>query len=356
VIWRSRGRLRSGASIGAIVLVVGVAATASVMASNRPPAQGNAIALPADSPAPTPPGTTGRVSIADDERQANSGSGGVNDIITASNGDQAISADGRWVAFVSTATNLIPGESHPNGGLFLRDRQDGRTIAVPWVDANAFPSLVRAAEPSISADGSVVAFTAILSRTATTSIVGSSTFPYVLAWEQGARASEVISVDDNQQPIPGYQPSISGDGFTIAYPRWFIKPAPTTTPDTSGPAITNLKIAGAAACGTPAGWFCIFISSSAGQGCPPPNAATVSVDVTDPSGVTDVRLWWRQGGGGYTGVALNRSGDHWSGVISALDRTEAPVEYYWEAFDALGNYARLDNTSDRRLAIYGCIL
>jgi hypothetical protein len=128
-------------------------------------------------------------------------------------------------------------------------------------------------------------------------------------------------------------------------------PVPTPTPDTTGPTISNLTITGAVACGDIPSQYCIFVTV-----CPPPNAATISIDATDPSGVIDANLWYRLGSsGGYSAVGLNHSGDTWSGTISA-GSSGGQVEYFWEAFDSFGNQSNLNNTSDRILRIDGCIL
>ena len=62
-------------------------------------------------------GTTERVSVSSTGVQGNgpSGFGGV-----------AISADGRFVAFDSPATNLVPGDTNGQNDVFVRDRQTAR--------------------------------------------------------------------------------------------------------------------------------------------------------------------------------------------------------------------------------------
>jgi hypothetical protein len=67
----------------------------------------------------------------------------------------AISADGRFVAFGSGATNLIPGGSPLAWEIFLHDRLTGGTVMVS-VDSAGNPGT--GFYPSISADGSCVAF------------------------------------------------------------------------------------------------------------------------------------------------------------------------------------------------------
>ena len=72
------------------------------------------------------------------------------------------SADGRFVAFRSTATNLVPGQTGPLAGpaIFMRDLATGRTVLVSHKAGD--PAEKRAATGiafSVSGDGRYVAFT-----------------------------------------------------------------------------------------------------------------------------------------------------------------------------------------------------
>jgi Tol biopolymer transport system component len=69
----------------------------------------------------------------------------------------AISADGRYVAFASSATNLVPGDTNGRADIFVRDRQLG-TTAIVSVDSNGVQGLDHSYVPAISADGRYVAF------------------------------------------------------------------------------------------------------------------------------------------------------------------------------------------------------
>ena len=86
-------------------------------------------------------GTTERVSVASDGSESNDWS-----YCTS------ISADGRFVAFSSMASNLVPGDTIGSIDGFVHDRQTGITEYIPG--ANDAPS----AFPLISADGRFVAF------------------------------------------------------------------------------------------------------------------------------------------------------------------------------------------------------
>ncbi|HEY3570487.1 MAG TPA: hypothetical protein VGP73_21330 [Thermoanaerobaculia bacterium] len=73
----------------------------------------------------------------------------------------AMSADGRWIAFRSEATDLVNGQADTNldGDVFLYDRQSGRTSLVSRAaGAPARTGNARSGAPSISADGRWVAF------------------------------------------------------------------------------------------------------------------------------------------------------------------------------------------------------
>ena len=73
-------------------------------------------------------------------------------------GPMAISADGRIVAFLSEASNLVPGDTNGVTDVFVRNIQTGTTTRVS-VGPNGVEGNNHAFQPSISADGRFVAFT-----------------------------------------------------------------------------------------------------------------------------------------------------------------------------------------------------
>jgi Tol biopolymer transport system component len=73
----------------------------------------------------------------------------------------AISANGRFVVFASDATNLVPGDTNGEPDLFMRDTLTGMTTRLSLdVNGNQLPAntLQFTFRPSISADGRYVAF------------------------------------------------------------------------------------------------------------------------------------------------------------------------------------------------------
>jgi Tol biopolymer transport system component len=69
----------------------------------------------------------------------------------------AISADGRWVAFESVATNLVPGDGNGRADVFLRDRLSQTTVRVS-LSNSGLEGMGASGLPAISADGRFVSF------------------------------------------------------------------------------------------------------------------------------------------------------------------------------------------------------
>jgi hypothetical protein len=76
------------------------------------------------------------------------------------NGDSlepSVSDDGRFVAFRSIATNLVPGDTNRLADIFVKDMKTGRTTLVS-VDPSGNPANGSSSLPSISSDGRTVTF------------------------------------------------------------------------------------------------------------------------------------------------------------------------------------------------------
>jgi Tol biopolymer transport system component len=92
---------------------------------------------------------TTRVSVSSSGRQASGASQNV-----------AVSADGRFVAFSSAASDLVPGDTNGAWDVFTHDRVTGRTTRVSVSSSGAPARRTNAGSffPAISADGRFVAF------------------------------------------------------------------------------------------------------------------------------------------------------------------------------------------------------
>jgi Tol biopolymer transport system component len=142
----------------------------------------------------------------------------------ASDGTQAnrpsyrpsISADGRYVAFSSGASNLVPGDTNYWVDVFGRDCQTGETtrvsVASDGTQAN-YPSY----RPSISADGRFVAFDSQASNLVANDTNGRS--DVFVHDRQTGETSRVSVRSDGTQGTGGnsYIPRLSADGRYVAF-------------------------------------------------------------------------------------------------------------------------------------------
>src|SRR5438477_1766666 len=107
-------------------------------------------------------GTTERVSVASGRSQGN-----------GSNAGPVLSADGRFVAFHGTASNLVGGDTNGATDVFVHDRQTGTTERVS-VASGGTQGNDSSAGPALSADGLLVAF----HSTATNLVAGDANRAY----------------------------------------------------------------------------------------------------------------------------------------------------------------------------------
>jgi Tol biopolymer transport system component len=158
-------------------------------------------------------GGTTRVSVASDGTQGNGASF-----------YHSISADGRYVAFYSEASNLVSEDTNGFADIFVHDRQTGETtrvsIASDGTQGNGW-SYVH----SISAHGNYVAFTSYASNlvggdTNTCDIYtipGSCPDVFVHDRQAGVTARVSVSTDGTQGDDSSYEPSLSADGSVVAF-------------------------------------------------------------------------------------------------------------------------------------------
>jgi hypothetical protein len=150
-------------------------------------------------------GLTTRVSIASSGNQANG------DSISA-----VISADGRYVAFISEASNLVSGDTNGFRDVFVHDRQTGVTERVSVSSAGAQANDTTNTLLGISADGRQVAFASWADN-----LVAEDTNGYfdVFVHDRWSGVTEIVSVNNALQvgDRESYHPAISSDGRFIAF-------------------------------------------------------------------------------------------------------------------------------------------
>ncbi len=145
-----------------------------------------------------------RVSVATDGTQGNQGSG-----------YPSISADGRYVAFESGASTLVPGDGNNRSDIFVYDRQTG-TIVLASVSSAEAAGNDGSWRPSLSADGHYVAFVSYA-----TNLVGSDTNGvgdiFVRDLVGGTTQRVSVATNGTQADAASDYPSISADGHFVAF-------------------------------------------------------------------------------------------------------------------------------------------
>jgi hypothetical protein len=128
----------------------------------------------------------------------------------------AISADGRYVAFYSTAKNLVA--NAPTAGVYLHDMQTGQTSLVS-VDSggNHGASASGAGGIAMSEDGRYVAFSSDDNLAPVAGVTFSGTAIYVRDRVAGTTERVTWGVGQTAPSSSAYAPSISNDGRYIAY-------------------------------------------------------------------------------------------------------------------------------------------
>jgi Tol biopolymer transport system component len=127
----------------------------------------------------------------------------------------SISADGRFVAFCSTASNLVPGDLIGRGDIFVRDRRSGVTHLVT-IGASGAPSNDLSCAPSISANGRFVAFQSFASNLVPGDTNG---LMDVFVRDRDLRLTRRVSVRSlgGQASDQSGRPDISADGRFVAF-------------------------------------------------------------------------------------------------------------------------------------------
>jgi len=150
-------------------------------------------------------GTTTRVSVSSSGQQANDFSGYFS----------SISADGRYVAFNSSATNLVPGDTNDAFDVFVRDRVSGTTTRVS-VSSSGQQGNTESRYPSISADGRHLMF-----RSGASNLVSGDTNGvrdvFVRDRVSGSTIRASVSSSGQQGNSDSFGGSISADGRHVAF-------------------------------------------------------------------------------------------------------------------------------------------
>ncbi len=144
-------------------------------------------------------------------------------------GVPSVSADGRWVAFSSSASNLVPNDTNNVEDVFVRDLDSAETVRVS-IKTNGTQANGWSRRPSISGDGRFIVF-----ESAASSLInfdpngqidvfvhdrdldGNGVFGVVDEEVDTVQTFRVSNGFNGQPNGDSFRPVISSDGFTIVY-------------------------------------------------------------------------------------------------------------------------------------------
>ena len=149
-------------------------------------------------------GETTRVSVASDGGEGNHHST-----------SPSISADGRYAAFVSKATNLVPGDTNAADDIFVHDLETGETVRVS-VASDGMEGTHASDEPSINATGRFIAF---VSKSENLVPTDANHRRDVFVRDIAREITLLVSVasDGGGADKKSQEPSVSGDGSLVAF-------------------------------------------------------------------------------------------------------------------------------------------
>lgn len=137
----------------------------------------------------------------------------------ASNGASTfakISGDGRYVVFQSNATNLVPEPGAAAADIYVFDRGEGVMQRVS-ISSGGTPGNGASITPNMSADGQVVAFASRATNLVAEPLTG--TFPQLFVRDLLAGTTAIVSVSSSGVPgnAASFLPSLSADGSQVAF-------------------------------------------------------------------------------------------------------------------------------------------
>ncbi|MFD5465793.1 TolB family protein [Kitasatospora sp. NPDC127059] len=158
--------------------------------------------------------------------------------LNAATTDASISGDGRYVAFSTAATNVLPGQARHRSDVYVRDRWTGRTepISTGTLTTTDDETLRSAVNPSLSQDGRYVAFASDRTDLAPGVHRGKQNVFVTDRWTHTTRLV-TTGIDGEPADNDSFRPTISADGATVGFTSRagnLVPAAPATAPAAAG--------------------------------------------------------------------------------------------------------------------------
>ena len=133
-------------------------------------------------------------------------------------GSPSISSSGRFVAFESSADNLVDGDTNNQGDVFVHDRQNGQTTRVS-VSSSGMQGNGHSNNPAISSDGLIVAFSCVANNLVEGDINGREDV-FVHDRQTGKTTRVSVSSSGTQGNGHSNNPSLSSDNRFVTFVSW----------------------------------------------------------------------------------------------------------------------------------------
>jgi Tol biopolymer transport system component len=127
----------------------------------------------------------------------------------------AVSSDGRFVAFVSYA-RLLPVDTNQLSDIYVFDARSGH-VTLESIAKDGRRADAGSFHPSLSADGRIVAFDSTARNLVDRPVRGGQSHIYVRDRARGETRLVSVGIDGAMPDGGSFSPSISGDGATVAF-------------------------------------------------------------------------------------------------------------------------------------------
>ncbi len=129
--------------------------------------------------------------------------------------EPVVSGDGRYVAFTSEASNLVVGDTNGVSDVFVRDRDTGMTTRIS-VASDGTQANSRSFTPAISGDGRYIAFASYASNLVPDDTNGVAD---IFVYDQESASVTRVSVGSTGAQVfaSSFAPDISGDGRYVSF-------------------------------------------------------------------------------------------------------------------------------------------
>ncbi len=131
----------------------------------------------------------------------------------------SFSTDGQYLVFASYASNLVEEDHNPASDIFLRNQSTG-TISLISINSHGVQGSGWSYQPMISADGRYVAFTSLASNLVSKyALADTNGLADIYLHDRNTRTTQRISVSSDGSQAHGWSddPAISGDGRFVVF-------------------------------------------------------------------------------------------------------------------------------------------